>query len=181
MASPEAGKVELLPLEGATSGVWRYFGFLSKDGKFMEPDKNKWTSVHCKLCAKVLKYTGNTKCFLSLFKVSFCVSATNSLPIKPQIASYYEVTTNLRYHLEHSHRAEFQALQLAQASEKEAGWTRTAASSSSNRQSITSAFQAQIPIPRSSPQWNKLTDAVCYFIAKDMQPIDTVITIIMFM
>ena len=27
MASPEAGKVELLPLEGATSGVWRYFGF----------------------------------------------------------------------------------------------------------------------------------------------------------
>ena len=118
------------------------FGFSSKDGKFVELDKNKRTSVHCKLCAKVLKYAGNT--------------------------------TNLRYHLEHSHRAEFQALQLAQASEKEAGRTRTAASSSSNRQSITSAFQAQIPIPRSSPRWNKLTDAVCYFIAKDMQPIDTV-------
>ena len=94
MASPEAGKVELLPLEGATSGVWRYFGFPSKEGKFVEPDKNKRTSVHCKLCTKVLKYAGNT--------------------------------TNLRYHLEHSHRAEFQALQLAQASEKEAGRTRTA-------------------------------------------------------
>ena len=86
----------------------RYFGFPSKDGKFVEPDKNKRMSVHCKLCAKVLKYAGNT--------------------------------TNLRHHLEHSHRAEFQALQLAQALEKEAGRTRTAASSSSNRQSITSAF-----------------------------------------
>ena len=65
----------------------------------MEPDKNKRTSVHCKLCANILKYAGNT--------------------------------TNLRYHLKHSHRAEFQALQLAQASEKEVGQTRTAASSSS--------------------------------------------------
>ena len=130
MASPEAGKVELSPLEGATSGVWRYFGFPSKDGKFVEPDKNKRTSVHCKLCAKVLKYAGNT--------------------------------TNLRYHLKHSHSAEFEALQLAQALEKE-------------------VLSRQIPIPRSLPRWNKLTDAVCYFIAKDMQPIDTVITIIMFM
>ena len=61
MASPEAGKVELLPLERATSGVWRYFGFPSKDGKFVEPDKYKRTSIHCKLCAKVLhRHDGTT-------------------------------------------------------------------------------------------------------------------------
>ena len=127
---------ELLPL--ATSGVWRYFGFPLKDGKFLEPDKKKRTSVHCKLCTK-----------------------------------YAENTTNLRYHLEHNHRSEFQALQVSQEPQREAAQKRAVASSSS-QQSITSAFHAQTPIPRSSPRWNKLTDAVCYFIAKDMQPISTV-------
>ena len=27
---------------------------------------------------------------------------------------------------------------------------------------------------RLSTQWNQLTEAVCYFVAKDMQPLDTV-------
>ena len=27
---------------------------------------------------------------------------------------------------------------------------------------------------RTSPQWNQLTDALCYFIVRDMQPFDTV-------
>ena len=60
MATSSSGKTELLPLDRATSGVWSYFGFPSKDGKFLEPDKKKRTSVHCKLCTKVLKYAGNT-------------------------------------------------------------------------------------------------------------------------
>ena len=70
------GETDLLPFEGATSAVWSYFGFPDKDGKFVEPDKRKRMSVHCKLCAKVVKYTGNT--------------------------------TNLRFHLERSHRPQFQ-------------------------------------------------------------------------
>jgi len=37
-----------------------YFDFRAKDEKIMESDKKQRTSVHCKLCAKVLKYTGNT-------------------------------------------------------------------------------------------------------------------------
>ena len=121
-----------------TFSYQRYFGFPLKDGKFLEPDKKKRTSVHCKLCTK-----------------------------------YAENTTNLRYHLEHNHRSEFQALQVSQEPQREAAQKRAVASSSS-QQSITSAFHAQTPIPRSSPRWNKLTDAVCYFIAKDMQPISTV-------
>ena len=35
-------------------------------------------------------------------------------------------------------------------------------------------FQEQYPIVRSTLLWNKLTNSICYFIAKDMQPYDTV-------
>ena len=30
---------ELLPLEGSKSEIWKHFGFPSKDGKFVQPDK----------------------------------------------------------------------------------------------------------------------------------------------
>ena len=46
---------ELLPLEGSSSAVWKYFGFPSKDGK-ITVEKKKRTEVHCKICTKVLKY-----------------------------------------------------------------------------------------------------------------------------
>ena len=39
--SPMATSRDLLPLEGAKSGVWDYFGFPAKDGKFVEPDNKK--------------------------------------------------------------------------------------------------------------------------------------------
>ena len=52
--------VELLPLEGCTSEVWKYFGFPGKNGKIIETDKSKRTNVCCKLCMKKIKYCGNT-------------------------------------------------------------------------------------------------------------------------
>ena len=52
--------VELLPLEGSTSEVWKHFGFPGKNGKFVETDKKKRTDVSCKLCKKAIKYCGNT-------------------------------------------------------------------------------------------------------------------------
>ena len=52
--------VELLPLEGCTSEVWKYFGFPGKNGKIIEADKSKRTNVCCKLCMKKIKYCGNT-------------------------------------------------------------------------------------------------------------------------
>ena len=51
---------ELLPLEGATSKVWEYFGFPAKDGKILEANKKKRDVVHCKCCGKRVKYNGNT-------------------------------------------------------------------------------------------------------------------------
>ncbi len=42
------------------------------------------------------------------------------------------------------------------------------------QRSITEAFEQTVPLARSSPRWNALTQSVCYFIAKDMQPIDTI-------
>ena len=50
---------ELIPLEGATSAVWKYFGFPAKNG-FIQPDKKKRNKVNCKLCMKVITYSGNT-------------------------------------------------------------------------------------------------------------------------
>ena len=52
--------VELLPLEGSTSEVWKHFGFPDRNGKFIETDKKKCIDVCCKLCKKALKYCGNT-------------------------------------------------------------------------------------------------------------------------
>ena len=66
---------QLLPLEGCKSTVWKHFGFPARDGKFLEIDKKKRDSVTCKLCGKILKYSGNS--------------------------------TNLFYHLQHSHHTEF--------------------------------------------------------------------------
>ena len=136
--------IELCPLEGCSSAVWKYFGFPSRDGKFVEPDKKKRTSVHCKVCAKVLKYTGNT--------------------------------TNLRYHLQHNHRSEYKNMLDAEAPEKEAARKRVADTVAGDKRQrlIGDCLEMQSPIIRSSPLWNKLTNSISYFIAKDMQPYDTI-------
>ena len=40
---------ELLPLEGATSAVWKHFGFPSQDGKIVQ-EKKKRDSIHFISC-----------------------------------------------------------------------------------------------------------------------------------
>ena len=44
--------IEYLPLEKAKSPVWDFFGFPAHDGKFLETNKMKRQSVHCKLCKR---------------------------------------------------------------------------------------------------------------------------------
>ena len=56
MATSES---ELLTLEGAISGIWRFFGFPAKDGQFVEKNKKR-NEVTCKLCFQVLKYASST-------------------------------------------------------------------------------------------------------------------------
>ena len=59
--SPSSGarSVELLPLKGAISKVWSHFGFPASSVKIIEDRKSR-KHVHCKLCPKILKYSGNT-------------------------------------------------------------------------------------------------------------------------
>ena len=103
-------------------------------GKFIEPDKKKRSSVHCKLCPKVLKYSGNT--------------------------------ANLHYHLELNHHTQFLLLQTKEKEKDQ--------SSTSTQKSVKDLFVQATPLPTSSTRWNHLTESLCYFIAKDMQPIDTI-------
>ncbi len=42
-----------LPLEGATSPVWKYFGFKAVDGQYVVRKKKDRKEVHCKICKKV--------------------------------------------------------------------------------------------------------------------------------
>ena len=49
-------KVELIPLEGFTSKIWRFPG---KNGQFVESDKRKRNEVTFRVCNKRFKYYGN--------------------------------------------------------------------------------------------------------------------------
>ena len=51
---------KLIPLEGASSKIWKYFGFPGKDGQLTERDKRKRNEVICSCCRKRFKYNGNT-------------------------------------------------------------------------------------------------------------------------
>ena len=46
--------LNVLSLEGSISAIWICSRFLSHDGKFVEPDRKKQMSVHCKVYTKVL-------------------------------------------------------------------------------------------------------------------------------
>ena len=84
--------------------------------------------MNCKLCPKVLKYSGNT--------------------------------SNMRFHLQSSHKAEFKVLQQSEK-HKDTG--------NNIQQTVKGMLQQTTPLLRDT-----LTQSVCYFVAKDMQPIDTI-------
>ena len=75
-------------------------------------------------------------------------------------------------HLEENHVEEYRK---AKEKAKESG---AAESPGSNReksnnnlqQTLPQVLQAKNPYPKASTRWKTLTDLVCYFIAKDMQP-----------
>lgn len=73
-------------------------------------------------------------------------------------------TTNLQSHLKHNHPTQF--LNLG---------TRPAAGAGSPRQlSVADAFSRQSKYKRDSAKWRTLTDSVNRYIAKEMQPLNTV-------
>ena len=42
------------------------------------------------------------------------------------------------------------------------------------QQKLPALFEVQKPLTKNNPRWKKLTDSICYFLAKDMMPFDTV-------
>ena len=128
--------LQVLPLEGSKSEVWKYFGFPAANGKFIEPDKKKRKEVLCKIlgCTKNnVTYSGNT--------------------------------SNMRFHIQQYHPSVLPRLSSSSSSK---------ADQSSKQLSISEAFEGYTPLPKTSARWKRLTESVCYFLAKDMNPIDTV-------
>jgi len=144
MSSSTSSNIELLPLEGCSSVVWEYFGFPSCKGKFLKLDKKKQTSIHCKICGEVLKYTGNT--------------------------------TNLQYHIQHGHQSEYKNMMETEAPEKQVARKQAADTVIGDKYQrlIGDYLEMQSPIVSSFPLWNKPANLISYFIAKDMQPYDTI-------
>jgi hypothetical protein len=86
--------------------------------------------------------------------------------------NYVGNKTNQLVHLKNHHTAEYCEWQTAEKAAKAKQGPK--ATQSSKQPSIKDAWQGVQPMAHSSPRWKKLTDAVCYFIAKDGQPLDTV-------
>ena len=129
---------EFLPLEGAVSAVWKFFGFPARNGKMLEPDKRKRKRVHCKICHRVFSYVRNT--------------------------------TNLWQHLQESHTDEYRCVK-SPSTPRESGSAEKAAA---RQPTIGETLLASKPLPHTSQRWKSVTSSVCYFIAKDMQPFQTV-------
>ncbi len=75
-------------------------------------------------------------------------------------------TTNLKSHLKHNRPTQFFNLGTTTA----AG----AGEGSSRQLSVTDAFSRQCKYKRDSAKWRTLTDSVTHYIAKEMQPLNTV-------
>ena len=80
-----------------------------------------------------------------------------------------ENTTKLHFHLkEHHHHSIYLSL-TAQADKRR----EKPKANLGNQLTMVEAVSASQKLTQSSSRWNKLTDSICYFIAKDMHPLDT--------
>ena len=85
--------------------------------------------------------------------------------------AYTGSTTNLISHLRNNHTKEYTT--MTQQSSEGLKELLSTASKPLQRQ-LKDSFAAHSPLPHSTTRWKKLTEAVCYYIAKDMLPLDTV-------
>ena len=142
----QSGETELIPLEGCSSKIWKYCGFPGKDGQYIERDKRKRNGVICGYCWKHFKYNGNT--------------------------------SNMRSHLNSLHPSDFTAMEKeekeADSGKRPRAVTTIKSKSMAVENQLPALFEARQRLSNGHPRWKKLTDSVCYFIAKDMLPFDTV-------
>jgi len=140
-------ELELLPLPASKSksAIWGFFGFPAKDGQFIEKEKKKRNEVICKKCKKRFTYTGST--------------------------------TNLISHLRYNHPTDYTTFveqQQQQQGSQSASKQPSSTPRDSSQSSIKDSLASHLPLAHSTTRWKKLTEAVCYYIAKDMLPLDTV-------
>ena len=138
----QSEETELIPLEGASSKIWKYFGFPGKDGQYTERDKRKRNEVICSRCKKRFKYNGNT--------------------------------SNMRSHLNAIHPSDFAAMEKEENSRRSRPSSTVRSKRTPVQNQLPALFEARQPLSSGHPRWKKLTESVCYFIAKDMLPFDTV-------
>jgi len=85
--------------------------------------------------------------------------------------TYNGSTTNLITHLCYNHTTKFTVFsQQQQGSESSSKQS----SSDPSQLQIMDSLAAHLPLVHTTVKWKKLTEAVCYYIAKDMLPLDTV-------
>ena len=99
-----------------------------------------------------------------LRKEVFCKLCKRSL-------SYKGNTTNMIVHLQYHHAAAYSELETPMKSKS--GF-KLSATRLNGQCSIEDSFKKLLPLSRSSSRWKALTNAVCYFLAKDLHPVATV-------
>ncbi len=75
-------------------------------------------------------------------------------------------TSNLFSHLRHHHPAEFTAVQVPRSKKSAGGVASSSKATTSNQRGLSEMAK----YPRSGNRWGTVTDAVTYWLAKDMQP-----------
>ena len=81
-------------------------------------------------------------------------------------------TTNLHFHLRTKHPTEYND---SAASKPSNNTNNNKVTDDENGQAIlVNTIQAAFPLPKSSPRYKTLTNSLCYFLARNMQPYDTV-------
>ena len=94
-------------------------------------------------------------------------------------------TTNLHFHLRSKHLAKYNNSAASKPSNETSDnngkdlsgdekYTGVNNSAGRTQLTIPKTVQATLPLPKSSSRNKTITDAVCYFLARDMQPYDTV-------
>ena len=94
----------------------------------------------------------------------YCTSCKKSMPYKGN-------TTNMMVHLQYHHAAiHNQLLKVMKPNDKDKP-------RATGQHTIVESFEQRVPISRKSSRWKHLTESICYCIAKDMLPLDTIMTL----
>ena len=91
-----------------------------------------------------------------------------------QVLKHASNTTNMRFHLQTHHHREYAAMESQDRARPASSGSSTSAGSSHVQPTLVESFKAQTLLLHISHRWKGITDSVCYFLAKDMMPYDTV-------